>query len=256
MVYMAMVFLIFPLLAIIPVSFTPKRFLSMPSDELSLRHYEALATSPEWLGSIWQSLMVATLSAVLATVLAVLFALGIWYRRPRLTPLLIGFVILPMAVPPIISAIVLYFFETRMGLYDTLPGVILAHTVIVVPYAVITVLVVLSQLDRRIERAARNLGASLWQTTVFVILPNIKVGIASAGFLAFVLSWEEIAITLFVTSFDVITLPRRIWSGLRDNIDPVIASVSVVLIALTVAAVLVRTVAVGMKARRNKEASA
>jgi len=248
--YLAMLFLLLPLIAVIPVSFTGKRFLSMPDGDWSLRHYQALTQSPEWLGSIGTSLTIAIACAVISTVLAVLFSLGIWYRRPPFTAVLVGFVMLPMAVPPIISALVLYFFETGINLYDTLPGVVIAHVVVAVPYAVVTILVALSQVDRRIELAARNLGASIWQTTFLVLLPNIKLGVVSAAFLSFILSWEEIAVTLFVTSFEVITLPRRIWSGLRDNIDPVIAAVSVLLIAITVSAIVIRMI---VQARREEE---
>ncbi|WP_137390615.1 ABC transporter permease [Rhodoligotrophos defluvii] len=240
--YLAMLFLLLPLAAVVPVSFTGRRFLSMPEGDWSLRHYQALATSPEWLGSIGTSFTIAVACAIVSTILATLFSLGIWYRRPGLTPVLVGFVLLPMAVPPIISALVLYFFATSIDLYDTVPGVVIAHVVVAVPYAVVTILVALTQVDRRIELAARNLGASIWQTTFLVLLPNIKLGIASAAFLSFILSWEEIAVTLFVTSFEIITLPRRIWSGLRDNIDPVIAAVSVFLIAITVTAIVIRMI--------------
>ena len=103
----------------------------------------------------------------------------------------------------------------------------------VVPYGVVTMLVALSQVDRRIELASRNLGASLMQTTFLVMLPNLKLGIFSTALLSFALSWEEVAVTLFITSVDVNTLPRRIWSGLRDNVDPSVAAISVLLIGLT-----------------------
>ncbi|MNO68269.1 putative 2-aminoethylphosphonate transport system permease protein PhnU [compost metagenome] len=246
---MAMIFMLFPLLAVIPVSFTSKRFLSMPNGNWSLRHYEALLGSPEWLSSISQSLIVATATCVIATALAVSFSLGIWYLRSRLATLLIGLVLLPMAIPPMISAMVLYFMETTVSKfapalgYDTLFGLTIAHIVMVVPYGVVTMLVALSQLDRRIELAARNLGASLGQTTFMVVLPNLKLGIASTALLCFALSWEEIAVTLFVTSTEVNTLPRQIWSGLRDNIDPAVAAISVLLIGLTLVALIGRMLA-------------
>ncbi|MCP1647848.1 ABC transporter permease [Pseudomonas nitroreducens] len=252
---MAMIFMIFPLLAVIPVSFTSKRFLSMPNGNWSLRHYQALLDSPEWLSAISQSLIVATATCIIATALAVSFSLGIWYLRSRLATLLIGLVLLPMAIPPMISAMVLYFMETKVsqfapGLgYDTLVGLTIAHIVMVVPYGVVTMLVALSQLDRRIELAARNLGASLGQTTFMVVLPNLKLGVASTALLCFALSWEEIAVTLFVTSTEVNTLPRQIWSGLRDNIDPAVAAISVVLIALTFVALIGRMIAQKIAAR-------
>ncbi|WP_025128420.1 ABC transporter permease [Pseudomonas sp. PH1b] len=235
----AMAFMLFPLLTVIPVSFTAKRYLSMPDGNWSLRHYEALLSNPDWLSSIGQSLAIASATSVIATLLAVSFSLGIWYLRSRLATLLIGLVLLPMAIPPVISALVLYFMETNLGRiapgwgYDTLPGVVIAHVVMVVPYGVVTMLVALSQVDRRIELASRNLGASLMQTTFLVMLPNLKLGIFSTALLSFALSWEEVAVTLFITSVDVNTLPRRIWSGLRDNVDPSVAAISVLLIGLT-----------------------
>ena len=210
----AMAFMLFPLLTVIPVSFTAKRYLSMPDGNWSLRHYEALLSNPDWLSSIGQSLAIASATSLIATVLAVSFSLGIWYLRSRLATLLIG--------------------RIAPGLgYDTLPGVVIAHVVMVVPYGVVTMLVALSQVDRRIELASRNLGASLMQTTFLVMLPNLKLGIFSTALLSFALSWEEVAVTLFITSVDVNTLPRRIWSGLRDNVDPSVAAISVLLIGLT-----------------------
>lgn len=240
------VFLLAPLLAVVPISLTPFKYLSMPEGELSLRHYRALIEDPEWGASILLSLRIALVSSFVSTALAVSFGLGIWYLRPRLVGLLVGFVLLPMVVPPVVSAVTLYFLTTWISNvfepagYDTWIGVALCHVVMVTPFAVVIVLVALSQLDRRIEMAARGLGASLWQTTFAVVLPNIRFGIASAAFLSFVLSWEEIAVTLFVTSVDAITLPRLVWMGLRDNVDPAIAAISVVLTAITIAAILVR----------------
>lgn len=109
----------------------------------------------------------------------------------------------------------------------------ISHAVMAVPYAVVTLLVTRSQVDRRIELAVRNPGALIWQTTFWVVLPNIRFGVLIAAFLSFVMSWEEIAVTLFVTSVKIVTLPRMIWAGLRDNVDPVIAAISVALILLT-----------------------
>ena len=168
--------------------------------------------------------------------------------RSKWATALIGLVLLPMAIPPVISALVLYFMETKLGRfapgmgYDTLTGVVIAHVIMVVPYGVVTMLVALSQIDRRIELASRNLGASLMQTTFMVILPNLKLGLASTALLGFALSWEEVAVTLFITSVNVDTLPKRIWSGLRDNVDPSVAAISVLLISLTLLVLIGRLV--------------
>ncbi len=254
--FMVALFLLLPLIAVVPVSFTPARFLSMPTGVWSLRHYQALIDNPAWLQSIWLSLRIGILSSVIATLLALMFSLGIWMFRPWFGSLLFGFVLLPMVAPPVVSAITLYFFLTTLSkvndivAYDTWVGVAIAHAVMIAPFAVVMVTVALAQVDRRIDLAARGFGASVSQRVFKVILPNIKFGIFTAFFLSFVLSWEEIGVTLFITSVDAVTLPRMMWMGLRDNIDPAIAAISVILIVTVIAVILVKT-AVAFKLSRK-----
>lgn len=241
-------FLLLPLFAVVPVSFTPGRMLAMPTGQWSLRHYQTLINDPRWLESILLSLRIGIVTSLLSTVLAVTFGLAIWMFQPRFTALLVGFVILPMIVPPVVSAITLYFLLTTLsGLvpaigYDTWLGVALAHTVMAVPFAAVMILVALSQVDRNIDLAARGLGASVWERATRVILPNIRFGVVTAALLSFILSWEEIGVTLFVTSVNAITLPRLMWMGLRDNIDPAVAALSVILILITLAVLILRAV--------------
>ena len=155
-------FLLLPLFAVVPVSFTPGRMLAMPTGQWSLRHYQTLINDPRWLESILLSLRIGIVTSLLSTLLAVTFGLAIWMFQPRFTALLIGFVILPMIVPPVVSAITLYFLLTTLsGLvpaigYDTWLGVALAHTVMAVPFAAVMILVALSQVDRNIDLAARS----------------------------------------------------------------------------------------------------
>ena len=181
--------------------------------------------------------------------LALCFSLGVWMFQPRFVALLVGFVLLPMVVPPVVSAITLYFLLTSLSNiipwfgYDTWLGVAMAHSVMTVPFATVLILVALSQVDRRIDLAARGLGASPWERATRIIIPNIKFGIVTAALLSFVLSWEEIGVTLFITSVNAITLPRLMWMGLRDNIDPAIAAISVILILVTAAVLVLRQVA-------------
>lgn len=240
-------FLLLPLIAVVPVSFTPARFLSMPAGVWSLRHYQALLDNPAWLQSIWLSLRIGILSSFIATLLALAFSLGIWMFRPWFGSLLFGFVLLPMVAPPVVSAITLYFFLTALSkvndivAYDTWFGVAIAHAVMIAPFAVVMITVALAQVDRRIDLAARGFGATVSQRVFQVILPNIKFGVFTAFFLSFVLSWEEIGVTLFITSVDAVTLPRMMWMGLRDNIDPAIAAISVILIAIVISVILVKT---------------
>lgn len=253
------VFLLMPLVAVIPVSFTPTRYLSVPSGEWSLRHYETLLNNPAWAQAVWLSIRIGILSAVAATGLALLFSLGIWMMRPPFAGVLMGFALLPMVAPPVVSALTLYFFLIWLGqfngfvAYDTWAGVALAHAVMISPFAVVLITVALSQVDRRIDLAARSMGAGLWTRIFTVILPNIRFGVLTAFFLTFVLSWEEIGVTLFITSVNAMTLPRLMWMGLRDNIDPAIAAISVVLIVVVVAVVLIKTLLGALAARRGEE---
>ena len=241
-------FLLLPLLAVIPVSFTPKRYLSLPEGAWSTRHYEALLTESAWADSIFLSLKVGLLSASLATLLALAFALGLWMMRPRFGGVLAGVALLPMVAPPVVSALTLYYFLRSASdwnsfvIYDGWIGVAVAHTVMVMPYAFVIILVALGQVDRKIDLAARSMGASVWTRITTVILPNIRFGVLSGFMLSFILSWDEIAVTLFITSVRAITLPRRMWMGLRDNIDPAVAALSVVLIVIVTLVILGRVV--------------
>lgn len=252
------VFLLLPLIAVAPVAFTPKRFLSLPGDVWSLRHFTALIERPQWLEATLTSVQVAALSGALATGLAFAFSLGIWMMRPRFAGLLIGIALLPMLAPPVVSALTLYFFLIFMGRinaligYDTMAGVVLAHTVMIAPFAVILISVALAQVDRRIDLAARAMGAGLFTRIFVVLLPNIRFGVLTAFFLAFVLSWEEIGVTIFITSVQVITLPRLMWMGLRDNIDPAIAAASVVLIVIVTVVIITRAVVSAILNKRDR----
>jgi len=240
------VFLLMPLIAVVPVSFTPNRFLSVPSGEWSLRHYQALIDNPAWAQGIWMSIRIGLVASLFATTLAAAFALGIWMLQPRFSGALMGLALLPMVAPPVVSALTLYFFLINLSnlngviAYDRMGGVAVAHAVMVAPFAVVLISVALSQLDRRIDMAARSMGAGLGTRIFRVILPNIRFSLLTALFLTFVLSWEEIGVTLFITSVQAVTLPRLMWMGLRDNIDPAIAAISVLLILLVLLVMLTR----------------
>lgn len=244
------IFMLAPLLAVVPVSFTPQRYLSMPDGEYSLRHYQTLLSDPKWLNSVWLSLRIGVVASVIATALATAFSLGLWMFQPRLMPVWFGVALLPMVAPPVVSALTLYFLLAKVSQFlpaaglDSFWGVVLAHVVMVAPFAVVLTTVSLSQVDRRIDLAARGMGAGIWTRAFKVLLPNIKFGVIIAAFLTFVMSWEEIGVTLFITSVRTLTLPRQMWMGVRDNIDPAIAAISVILILVVVTLVVIRTVLV------------
>ncbi len=154
------------------------------------------------------SIRIGVLSSAMATGIALFFSLGIWMLKPRLAPVLIGIALLPMLAPPVVSALTLYFFLIALSkvngvvAYDTWLGVALAHVVMIAPFAVVLITVALAQVDRRIDLAARAMGAGLGTRIFRVILPNIRFGVLAALFLTFMLSWEEIGVTIFITSVE------------------------------------------------------
>ena len=249
-------FLLMPLIAVVPVSFTSRRYLSLPDGKFSLRHYASLFEDPEWGASLLSSIQVGVLASFCAVILASAFCIGIWMLKPRMAGLMTGFVLLPMVAPPVVSSLTLYFFLNKLSqwnsiiAYDKLGGVVLAHTVMIVPYAVVVIMVALSQLDRRIDLAAQSMGANVPTRVFSVILPNLRFGLIGAFFLCFLLSWDEIGVTLFVTSVETVTLPRRMWMGLRDNVDPAIAALSVLLICIVTLIIVLRA-AVHLRQARN-----
>ncbi len=244
-----LLFLVLPIFVIFPVSVTDQRFLSLPHDGISLRHFAKLLTSRDWLGSIWHSVTIAITSTVLCVVLGTLCAVGCWRLASRSSEWVRSFMLLPIVVPSIVYAIGVYRYFVGLGLLDSFLGVAITHIVTGIPYVVITVSASLAGFDPRLEQAARNLGASLWQTVRWVIVPNIMPGVLSGAIFAFIHSWDETVIVIFIAGRSVYTLPRRIWNDINENLDPVIAAVAVMLIFVTFGLLLAE---LALRARRAR----
>jgi len=234
-----LVFLVAPALIAIPVSLTSQNYLSLPWDGLSLQYYREVFTSPDWMSSFFQSSMIGLTSAALATVMGTLAAVGLWRLSSRWGEVLRGILLLPLVIPPIIAAMAFYRLYVPLRLIDTYTGLILAHAALAAPLVLITVGASLAGFDRRLEQASRNLGASSSQTLWRVILPQVRPGVISGAVFAFIASWDEIVVTLFLSKFSVYTLPRRMWNGIRENTDPAVAAAAVVLLGVTFAAFLI-----------------
>jgi putative spermidine/putrescine transport system permease protein len=234
-------FLLLPILVVIPISFTPERYLSMPSGTLSLRHYASLINDARWSKSILDSLIVACSATVVAVVLGAGFALGAWRLGVPLARRLRLLMLAPIIVPPIVHAVAFYRAWAVIGLLDSYLGLVLVHAMKGLPFVVLTVAASLANVDPRLEQAARSLGATPSQAMRWVVLPQIVTGLASGAAFAFITSWDEIVVALFLTSRHVVTLPRRIWEGLADNIDPAIAALGTLMVLVTLAIVVVKT---------------
>lgn len=235
---LAAVFLLLPILVIVPLSFGDQRYLAFPDGAWSLRHYLELLNGA-WLSSILQSLGLALAVGLVSTALAFMFATGIWLE-PRYRVALTAVVLLPMIVPQVVSAMSIYYLGAKVQQLDTLVGVGFGHLMMALPYSLIAMLVAYSRLDTSLYKASRSLGAGLWMTIRQVLIPNVRVGMAGSFFMAFIMSWEEVVVTLFTSGLNVITLPKRIWDGLRYNLDPAIAAVSTLMIFITLIVLLVR----------------
>jgi putative spermidine/putrescine transport system permease protein len=240
--WMGLLFLLLPVVVIIPVSFTPNRYLSLPVDGWSLRHYEAILFEPSWRNSIRDSLIVAVSATVVAVVLGTLCAVGCWRISSRLSELVRFLMLAPIIVPSIVHALGFYQAWVQVGLIDSYPGLILAHAMKGLPYVVISVSASLANFDLKLEQAARSLGATVSRALWLVVVPCIRPGILGGAVFAFITSWDELVVTMFITSRRVYTLPKKIWDGIQDNISPSVAAMATLLIAVTLVCIVVHLV--------------
>ena len=235
-------FLIGPILVIIPLSFNAEPYFTFTKEMLSfdpagysLRWYQDFFTSDEWLRSIKNSFIIAIFSTLLATVLGTIAALGLSSRFMPYRNLVMGILISPMVVPLIISAAAMFFFFSQMQLTQTFIGVILAHTALGIPFVVITVTATLAGFDHSLTRAAANLGANPTRTFFKIILPLVTPGVVSGALFAFITSFDEVVVVLFVAGPEQRTIPIQMWSGIREQISPTILAVATLLVCISIA---------------------
>ena len=225
-------FLCLPILAVIPLSFTAGSFLHYPLPGLSWRWYEALFADDRWRLAFFNSLVVGVSATILATVLGTTAALGMTRLSRGVAGLVTGILIAPMIVPLIVTALGLYFLLSQLGLTATLPGLVLAHTLVACPFVFITVAATLKTLDPQLPRAAATLGAGPLYAFFTVTLPLIMPGVVSGALLAFATSLDEIIVTLFIAGPAQRTLPKQIFDGLRESIDPSITAMATLMVLL------------------------
>jgi putative spermidine/putrescine transport system permease protein len=235
-------FLIAPILIIMPLSFNAQPFftytremLTFNPDGYSLRWYQDFFSSRSWMRSIGNSLIIGVCATLVSTTLGTIAALGLSRREMPFRGLIMGLLISPMIVPLIISAAGMFFFYSSLNLAQTFPGVILAHAALGTPFVVITVTATLVGFDHTLTRAAANLGASPTTTFRRVTLPLILPGVISGGLFAFITSFDEIVIVLFLAGVEQRTIPREMWSGIREQISPTILAVATVLVLVSIA---------------------
>lgn len=228
-------FLIAPILILFPLSLSASPFLEFPPRGFSLQWYQNYFNRPDWIAATWVSIKVATLTMFAATLLGTLAAIGIVRGRFLGARLATGFLVSPSIVPTLITAVAVYFQFARFQLVGTITGLVLAHVVLALPLVVIVVSGALRSIDIRPEQAARSLGATPMTAFLKVTLPAIKPGIITAAFFAFLASFDDVVLALFLSGTSATTLPKRMWDGVRFEVDPTIAAVSTLMIMVSIA---------------------
>ncbi len=234
-------FLIAPILIIIPLSFNAEDFFTFTPEMLALspegystKHYVDFFTNSNWQQALWNSVTIAPMATILSVGFGTLAAIGLSQPHVPFRRAIMAILISPMIVPLIISAAGMFFFYSRIGLQGTYWGVVLAHAALGIPFVIITVTATLVGFDRSLTRAAANMGADPVTTFFRVQMPLILPGVISGGLFAFITSFDEVVVVLFVGSAGQKTLPWQMFTGLREQISPTILAVATILVAISV----------------------
>jgi putative spermidine/putrescine transport system permease protein len=233
LILVAACFLLLPILVIVPISFTSAQYLAFPPPGFSLQWYEELLTRPEWSRALWVSLRVGTLSAALSLILGIAAAIALTRTRFRGKTLVYFLILSPTIIPTVVIGLGVFFLFSKLHLTGTTLGIALGHTVVFSPIVVIIVSSGLQSFDTRIEQAAIILGASPLRAFLQITTRSIAPSIVSAGLFAFLLSFDEVMVSLFLADPATVTLPIQIWNNAILQISPVIAAVSVLLMVVT-----------------------
>lgn len=230
-----------PPLVVIPMSFASERTLTFPPTGYSLRWYQEFFENPVWIDALRSSLLIAVLVMVISVVIGTLGAFAVVRGRFRGRGVLETVGIAPLVVPVVVLGIGVYAMFLRWGLIGTVPGFVAAHCVLAVPYVMITVGSALRVVDQQLERAARVLGARPHRVFLRVTLPLIAPGMLAGGLFAFVTSFDEVVVSLFIVSPGLRTLPVEMYSSVTRDINPTIAAASTLILLVSTVLILIST---------------
>lgn len=239
------VFLVAPILVVVIVSFGGAAFLQFPPKQLSLRWYTGLGEYPDFLRSFWLSLVLATATSVMATVIGTLGAFALARHRFPGRSLLSALVMSPLVLPGLITGIALLQFFSLFRTEPSFWRLLIGHVVVTVPYVVRSVQAVLVGFDRSLEEAARGLGADPWAATRMITLPLIKPGLVAGAVFAFILSFDNVVVSIFLTTPRLVPLPIQIYNYVESSAKPIIASISTLQVAVIVILLLLAEKLVG-----------
>jgi putative spermidine/putrescine transport system permease protein len=243
-------FLVVPTLIVVPMSFSGANSLSFPPTSWSLRWYENFFSQDKWLTAALVSLRAACGTAIVATTVGTAAAYSLSVGRFLLRGTIYSTLAAPIAMPAILLAIGLFFVYASAGLLNTTAGLIIAHTLVAIPFVLITMTAGFASYDFSQEMVARSLGASRLTAFFTVTLPQVKYSIVSAALLAFIVSFDEVVISVFVSGGDVSTLTKVMFQTLRDDVDPTIAAVSTLMLIVATVPPLVLQLATNRKRER------
>ena len=227
---LVMVFLVAPSFIVIPMSFSDSQYLEFPPREWSFRWYENYFNSSQWMSATWTSLKVGVLTVFLATPLGVMAAYGLFVSNLRSAKFIFMLLIAPIMVPVILVAIGVFYLYVKLSLVNTILGLTLAHSILAIPLVLVVVSAALKSYDMNQEMVARSLGASRLRAFMVITLPQIRFAVITACLLSFLTSFDEVIIALFVSGGPNATITRDMFTSLRDQIDPTIASISTIMI--------------------------
>jgi putative spermidine/putrescine transport system permease protein len=228
-----MIFLVIPTLLVIPMSFSGSQYLEFPPRQWSLRWYQSYLASTSWMQATATSLKAGVMTALLATPLATMAAYGLRQSRFRHARWLNMLLLTPIVVPVILIGIGVFYCYVKLKLVNTMLGLVLAHTMLAIPVVMLVIGSALKTFDMDQELVARSLGASRLRAFMLVTLPQIRFSVVTGAVLAFLTSFDEIIVSLFVSGGDNSTLTRNMFNALRDQVDPTIAAISTIIIAVT-----------------------
>lgn len=232
------VFIVAPLLIVVPMSFSNARSLQFPPPGYWLGYYQAYFTDMRWLRPTWNSIIIASGTTVLTMALVVPATFALVRHRFAGKSIADIMLLMPLAVPHIVMAVGYYSYFGSLGLVQTHLGVILAHSCLSVPIAFLVLSANLKGFDRTLERAAQSLGASPMRTFIHVTLPILKPGLVISALFAFIQSFDETVVAIFISGRNAETLPRKMFDSIRQEADPVIAVVSTLLFVLVLVGII------------------
>ena len=227
-------FLILPIFVIIPISFSSARFLQFPPQGFSLQWYAEYFGSRNWISATLLSFKVGLLTMLFATFFGTLASLALVRGNFKGKKLIYGLLLSPLIIPVIIVAVALYYFFSEIHLIGSMWGLVMAHTCLALPFVVVNVTATLQGFDVTLERAALSLGASRLMTFIKVTFPLIRPGVLTGALFAFITSFDEVVIAIFISGSRTVTLPKQMWDGIRVSINPTISAVASLLILFSV----------------------